>query len=404
MLAAQYAPSLIYQSEHGPNRTPTVRGPLETEVNSLKLVTLVLPVAGHRLEPLAALTERYQRLNPFQLRGESTSLVLGLLGTVGFLWLLAVALAAGLGARGPLLSRPLTRHAAIATLLAFLLGTFGGASALFAYFVSGQLRGWGRIAIVIAFMSLLGLGLLLDALGARLNRRGRPRLAFAAALVAVVAVGLLDQTAPRHVPPYGYTADQFASDAGFVHEIERRLPPAAMVFELPYVPYPSSQQRGGFVETDMVTGYLHSTRLRWSYGAMRSRPANWQADAVRLPVATLLDGVVAAGFSGLYVDRAGYGDGGAGLQASVAPVLGPPALASRAGLPSGISARSPGAFVPRTGRASSRACGRRSFTRRAWSSRTDSRLRPLVPMPAATGCAMWRLAGVSTRSTRQGIR
>ena len=61
--------------------------------------------------------------------------------------------------------------AGIGAALAFLFGTFGGLSALIAFYVSPQIRGWDRILPFIAFFSLVGLALATDA--ARAWLRGR---------------------------------------------------------------------------------------------------------------------------------------------------------------------------------------------------------------------------------------
>ena len=47
------APSLAYTAEHGANDAPVSRSADESELFGLKLMQLLLPVDGHRLEPLA---------------------------------------------------------------------------------------------------------------------------------------------------------------------------------------------------------------------------------------------------------------------------------------------------------------------------------------------------------------
>src|SRR3712207_7344477 len=58
-----------------------------------------------------------------------------------------------------------------AALTAFLVGTTGGVSAILAWVVSPQIRGWNRLSIFIAFFALAAVALLLDALGRRSEER-----------------------------------------------------------------------------------------------------------------------------------------------------------------------------------------------------------------------------------------
>ena len=47
---------------------------------------------------------------------------------------------------------------------------------------------------------------------------------------------------------------------------------------------------------------------------MKGRPADWSAELANAEPAHLLDQVIAAGFDGLWVDRAGYADRGGALE------------------------------------------------------------------------------------------
>ena len=95
--------------------------------------------------------------------------------------------------------------------------------------------------------------------------------------------------------------------------LERRLPTGAAVYQLPYVPFPESGQPAGD-DYGPLRGYLHSRDLRWSYGAMKGRDANWSATLSTLPLRLQLPAVVAAGFDGITVDRSAYADGGQAIK------------------------------------------------------------------------------------------
>ena len=251
------------------------------------------------------------------------------MATVGFLWLLLVALLTLVASARRMAIDERFRSASAATVIAFLLATVGGVSTLINYWLSPQLRAWNRMSVFIAFFSLVAVALLLDRLRRRLGPAPGPRALFGAALGAVLVVGVLDQTTQKDVPAYKATAAQYHSDGVLVAAIERRLPHDAMVFQLPYQGFPESKPINRMTNYDQVRGYLHSHDLRWSYGAMQGRPADWAEDLADKPASLVVPAVAASGFGGIWVDRFGYSAGGAAISTAlrtlsgVAPILSP---------------------------------------------------------------------------------
>ncbi|MGH3111163.1 MAG: hypothetical protein ACRDQT_09625, partial [Gaiellaceae bacterium] len=317
-ILASLTPTIAYRFEHGPNELVRTRGINESEIFALKLTQLVLPVEEHRIGALAERSTRYADTTPFGHLGRPVHL--GLVASAGFVWLLLVALAgaatAGQGWRASARYRP----ASAATLLAFLIGTVGGISALIAATVTPQFRAWNRISIFIAFFALLAVALALTDLGRRWHD-GKRRLAFAGVLTATLVVGVLDQTSPANVPPYDEIRREYASDARFVEAIEARLPAGADVLQLPYVPFPEAGLSGPMGDYDLVRPYFHSQDLRWSFGAEKGRPEDWLAPLAEEPVEVVLAAARSAGFEGLYIDRLGYADRGGAVEADVTRAL-----------------------------------------------------------------------------------
>ena len=127
-------PTAIYRSNHGDDPAVANRLPAESELYALKLAEMVLPVPGHRFTPLATIRYRYDSTTP--IISESAQESLGIVATVALAWLFLLALGsvAGLGRAAPWLKRH--RQLAFAAMVAFLLGTLGGVSALIGYLVS----------------------------------------------------------------------------------------------------------------------------------------------------------------------------------------------------------------------------------------------------------------------------
>jgi hypothetical protein len=320
------APDLIYRAQHGSNPEVAHRGAEETQLYGTNITQLVMPVPDHRLPPLRHLRERWATKTPVDLEPTNR----GLVAALGFVWLLVLALAAAAGAGGKLARDPRQRRLAVASLAALLVGSTGGVSTLIAYLISPQLRAWTRISVFIAFFALAAVGLLLDAGYAWAKGRGLrvPAAGFAAVLAVVCALGVLDQTSPAFTPGYAANKTTWDSDARFTSAIEQRLGHGAMVLQLPYMYFPESPAVGGAGSYDHVRPYLHSSGLRWSFGAMRNRPADWQAELAAAPPSAVLPGTTAAGFDGVYVDRAGYADGGQAVEAALRQETGADPLTS----------------------------------------------------------------------------
>ncbi|HEX3392587.1 MAG TPA: hypothetical protein VHS55_08490 [Solirubrobacteraceae bacterium] len=328
-LAANISPTLSYRAQHGAD-IAIKRTTIEADQFGLRLSDLLLPVEAHRFGPFTNVNQRY-------IEATSTGYCeacyenLGAVGSIGFLWLGLVALVAiagivgagGLaGALGRRIgTRSIYRPAALGVSLSFVLATIGGLSSLIAFFLTRDIRGWNRISLFVAFFSLLAAMLGLDAGLRRLTAHVSSRVAAigagAAVCAVVMALGIVDETSSFFVPKYAKDAKQWVSDASFVREIEARMPAGAAIFQLPYVPFPEGYGATGtsvsapnpnFGTTyELARGPIHSSaRLRWSYGAMKGRPADWQAPLATQPLYLSLVSAAANGFDGLWVDPHGY--------------------------------------------------------------------------------------------------
>ncbi len=322
VLVVNVSPSLVHRQRHGPNPAAAERFPVESEVYGLKPAALVLPRSDHRLPGLGNLAERYADESPIPSEGGQA---LGLLGVVGLVWLLLVAAAAMVGSPFTVRRPALHINLAVLAVACLLVGTVGGGSILIGYFITPQFRSWARLSVVIAFLALAAAGHLVD--GWRDRRLGgHSSRMTSAVLAALLVVALLDQTSGADVPPYGRNAAEWATHRAFVTGIERRLPAGALVFQLPVVPFPESPRLARMKDYDQFFGYFHSRRLRWSYGGIKGREADWQRALGGQPTRLLLDRLAAVGFAGLTVDRFGYADGAAKLEAELGGLAGPPAV------------------------------------------------------------------------------
>jgi phosphoglycerol transferase len=173
--------------------------------------------------------------------------------------------------------------------------------------VSPAIRSYNRISVFIAFFSLLAVVMGLEWFYANCVKSGMARIVSYVALGILLVVALLDQSSRSYIPQYAHIKSEFKSDQDFLSAIDSSLPDGAMVFQLPYVPFPEYPPVNKMVDYDHLRGYLHSHDLRWSYATMKNRFGDqWLKQIAALPVEQLVQSLAFAGFSGIYVDRNGY--------------------------------------------------------------------------------------------------
>jgi phosphoglycerol transferase len=314
------APSLVYTWRNGGNEMTKRTHYIAAEIYGMKLTQLLLPIPGHRLNRLADLRQRYDQMQP---PGESACATLGTLGSLGFLLLLARLF---MHRR----SDPPGVEDSLSVLngAGALLATVGGFGALFALLVSPNIRCYNRLSVYLGFFCLAAVVLFLERLCRRFGARWG-RLAFHGLLLALLPLGILDQTNRQLVPPYTLLKGYYDNDRAFIGAIEAALPRGANVFQLPYLAFPEIYPPGTMIDYDHMRGYLHSKHLHWSYGAMKGRDAGcWQEQVSALPPEKLLPLLAAAGFDGIYLDRAGCPDLGFGFEKEVGRLLKAEALHS----------------------------------------------------------------------------
>lgn len=318
-------PSALYLRQNG--ETSIVRRhAIDAETYSLRLSQLLLPVSGHRLFLFAKLKAAFnQRL----FINENDDATLGAIGVIGFLTLFGWLLI-----RKPEITHldrdgtgGLLSHLSVLNLAAVLLSTFGSLGALVALIITTKIRAYNRISVFIAFFSLLTVAWLLDQFARRFVKTGTGQIVFTGCLAVLLVLGTLDQTADRFIPDYPKIKAEFDSDAKFMHQLQTSVPGGAMIFQLPFVPFPETPKVGRMFDYDHTRGYLHTHGLRWSYGAMKGRAGEaWQKLLTSKPTNEMVEGIALSGFQGLYLNRNGYND--EKIQGEIESLLGKPQLVS----------------------------------------------------------------------------
>ena len=331
VLLLNLSPSFLYWLSNGRNEEAIPRGISETEVNGLRVAELMVPRVDHRIEAFADAQRKTDRFSPVASSEQGQQL--GIIGAVGFVGIIMFTLSRLLRRpRGddparapppPLGTRSeIVQRLGLLTIVAVVVATVSGISLLISAVGLRYIRSYNRISVFIAFFALVAVAFALDWLIARLPRwHGRAVLA-AVVCVAVLAVGVLDQTSSADIPDYKALDRAWDSDDVFMGRIERELGPDGAVFQLPYVFFPEAGEIFGTGPYDQVRGWLHADSLRWSWGSVRGREGDWQAAVTRLEPSDALDALTAVGFTGLMIDRAGYEDQGELIEYGYTTTLG----------------------------------------------------------------------------------
>lgn len=302
---ANLAPSILYQWENGANNMVRRTAYSGAEVWGMKITQLLLPNPGHPLKIFAKLRARYDAGQGAW--NESGFSNLGILGSVGFLTLVV-----RLFYRRPLTLFPMLEEAlTLFNGAGIFLATVGGFGTIVALVALPSIRCYNRISFYLGFLSILMFVLLVERVFASIKCSPIGRYVYRSTLVAVLMLGAFDQFPPGCIPDYMALKSAYENDADFVHRVEKLLSPGAMVFQLPYRPFPEGYVvvRGKLYSYEHLRGYLHSCALRWSYGAMKGRAVDrWQAEIAAKPIEELVRVLRETGFEALYVDRDGYED------------------------------------------------------------------------------------------------
>ena len=312
-------PSIALRAAEGVNTDTPVRSALATQMHSLQLADLVLPMSGHRIEQLAELAERRAATS----RLDESAVGLGFAAVLGLGVMVIAALRRDRDGTSWRRRRLGTLMALTAA--AFVIGMTGGISALISLLATPQLRAWSRIELFIGLFALAALALVTEGWTRRVLAR-RPartaRLATAAGLAVALVIGILDQTSPALVPAYDELSRSYVEDRAFFRDIEARLPAGTAVLQLPVTYFP---EEAGHVQ---MKPYLHTRTLRWSYGLVKGREAGWQSylahGAERVPVRLAL----LADYGGVLVKRDLYEGGGQAVEEDLRTATGTEPLVS----------------------------------------------------------------------------
>ncbi|MCD7766902.1 MAG: hypothetical protein LUH53_10405 [Lachnospiraceae bacterium] len=299
-----YLPTILYRMKNGANTAVAVRTAAESELYSLKLSQLLLPVTNHCVSFLASLKDFFN--TSFSVNAnENDSVTLGLIFAVGFLILLL-----SFFRKQSKVSREVCYIQELACLnLSALLYASSGGLILIQALIFTQIRCGNRISVFISFFSCVCVGLLLSRLLKQTRVSRIPSGVISLGLAVLLTVGLLDQTSTDLARDYEEISSQVQSDRSFVETIEEMEEEGSMILQLPVVRYPEAGTVNEMKDYSHFVGFLYSDTLRWSYGVMYGRDGYDALDDLKtddLTAEELVRIAASMGYTGIYIDEDGY--------------------------------------------------------------------------------------------------
>jgi len=130
-----------------------------------------------------------------------------------------------------------------------------------------------------------------------------------------LVLGIYDQSPRRPAPSVtGDGRRMVESDLAFGRDMEAKLKPGSMVFQMPVMVFPEATPINDIGGYDMLRPYLVTKTLRFSFGSVRGRNREaWQWEVEKLPPAEMVAALEKYGFSAIYINRKGYTDRGEAL-------------------------------------------------------------------------------------------
>ena len=301
-------PNLTHQSSYGKSAA-VGRSPTEAEYYGLKIVGFFIPNSSYHFTPLKKFQVKY--MTYALTKDEGGTSYLGVFGAIGFLLLL-------LNLIKKIKIDPKLDNLSYLSLGGVLFATVSGFAIFFTYIVSENIRVYQRISIFIAFFSIFGFILVVNSLLRKIKIK---KYLYLLLLLIIGVAGLVDVTSV-YIPEPRSLYSAYLSDKKFVEQIELALPDEAMVLQLPYKAFPETPPVHYLGDYALFRPYLHSRTLKWSYGITKgSSQDQWIKSLSELPVEGMVYKAVVAGYRGIYLNTAGYEDGGKEIGDKLSAIL-----------------------------------------------------------------------------------
>ncbi len=300
-VAISTIPPLVYGFKNGFYHF--TRTFLEVEYYGLKIANLVRPIEKHRLSIFRSFSNQF---SSSMIPGEPVEM-LGLIGTVGFLMLLAYSIARISSSRSRMQNQEAEYGLSIlatVTIVSIFLSTVGSFNSLLFVIGLNQIRVWSRITPLISFCALACVGLVFQKV--LINR---PRYGSLLIVVAVL-IGVGDQTSSEYVPTYKKDKSTWLYQETFTRRADSHFPKNSLIHQMPNIKFPENGPQLKMEDYAQSFPFIHGSQLRWTYGNAKTRPSEFHAMTESLTGIALLRYLKQSDVDGVHITRRGLPDEG----------------------------------------------------------------------------------------------
>ena len=286
-----FAPALIHSLAEGKNFLAVNRAYANLQVVALRPIEMFLPGSESGIPILKQLSAFYENQCIFRKsfeHCESMAAYLGLVGCLGFLLLIGIAIYF-------ILSRQQNKIPGWFWFALFLIAfsVVGGLNGFLGLGKFYFLRGTNRYSIYILAISLIFLAVFLSS-NSLLSRKWIRWGVAAFLLLLACAEPLLPNLLGAKLPISGF--GKIESDKKFAVDLEKSLPERSMVFNYPVIELPERGTYAYFRPT------FFTDKIRYSFGALTGRAREtWQLDVEKLPLNQMIEQLSEYGFSGILI-------------------------------------------------------------------------------------------------------
>ena len=327
-LALQTLPNIVFNYMHGANKAVANRIPVHSEVLGLRLIQMLIPNANTHFKFLKPLTDIYN--SQATDLNENSFAALGIITSIAFLSLCVWLIYSFVSKRNLTISNNMD-FLSLATLTLFLVCTYGGFSAIIAYFVSTKIRCWNRGSIVIACLSIIGGTVLLHYFLEKIQGIKKTVIQVLISFIVLV-IAICDQ-----VPVYSVDWQKDLQSTSLNYQkyfstLEDGMPENAMVYQLPFIESYETEQK--FHEGDYSGSipYIVTNHVRFSYGGTTGRDDSARNLFIDCGISSeFIKGIKESGFTGVLVDTYAYSDEGKMMHQFYSAELSIPPLVSEDG-------------------------------------------------------------------------
>jgi phosphoglycerol transferase len=307
----------------------SARSPIDQALYGLKVPDLLVPIVTG-IGSLDAKIQRYHQLR--YPNGEGRDNFLGLFGVFGFVIGLCVFFSSFTYLFGrhrrkriPMYRWRMVSAASLLSVVAILFGVSNGFGNVFHLFISRNLRAQNRISVYIAFFSFITVLLIAEGVLRKYRHSLKLRWAVGGVVSILALVSVHNQVSWYKVRPLqAQSTLEVAKDKAFFAAFQSRLGTGRRVLQLPIMVFPGSPPIHALGEYEHMKGYLFTTNIGWSYGAVQARPAiAWQHALMQRSTADWIARARAAGFDTILIERKGYEDNANSLIADITRTLSP---------------------------------------------------------------------------------